>query len=200
MTRAQKRKDLVAGAAIIVLVIVLIGVAACIREAMHIDAQSTSETAPVETIYIVYTDEAGELHAAPYEETTYTRAYYPLTMDEREWLAEILAGKAADRKDGCQRMVATVIYNDIMDCQCDLNQAIKKYGLNDVGTPTAEIYEIVDAVFYNGEYMLDDDVLWFNDVDHPSAFHDSLVFVCECDGIAFYKEHRPAIVPGGAAE
>lgn len=207
----EKRRNALAGALIVGLTVVLVCIGLCVKHAARIEVES-SEAVP--TCYIVYTDEEGEPYAVPttlsdgfrnsiavpIEATTYHRVYYPLTMDEREWLAEILAGKAADRTEACQRMVATVMFNDITACDGDLTQAVKEYGLTDSGVPTAQIYGVIDAIFYCGEYMLDDDVLWFNDVDHPSAFHDSLVFVCECDGIAFYKEHRPAIVPGGEAE
>ena len=147
-----------------------------------------------ETVYIVYTDEESNPYAVPYEEpNTYKRAYYPLTMDEREWIAEMLAGKAADRTEACQRMIATVIYNDITACEGDVEMAAERFGLKDSKTPSEQIYKVVDAVFYQGELMLDPEVLYFNDAQHKSAFHESLVYECECDGIVFYREHRPAI-------
>ena len=127
------------------------------------------------------------------EPTTYTRVYYPLTMDEREWLAQILAGKAADRNESCQRLVATVMYNDITASQGDLVEAAQEYQLNTPGTPTDQVYKVIDAVFYGGELMLDPEVLWCNDKDHKSAFHDSLVVVCECDGMVFYRAHWPNV-------
>ncbi len=214
-TRKQQRANLIAGTALVVLTVVVVSIGLCVRHAARSEAES-SEAVP--TVYIVYTDEAGYPYAEPSEPEsfsftylldryittaepmTYTHAYYPLTMDERETLAEILAGKAADRTEACQRMVATVIYNDIMECQGDLASAMTEYHLNTPGTPTAQIYEVIDAVFYGGEFMLDPEVKWMNDKDHPSPFHDSLVFVCECDGMVFYRAHRPAIVPGGTEE
>ena len=212
ITKDQRRRNAIAGALIVGLTIVFVCIVLCVKEAMFIEADSTQRETPatVPAPPIVYTDDIEpeefsftylrERYLTTTESTTYFRMYYPLTMDERETLAEILAGKAGNKSQTCQRMVANVIFNDIMDCQGDLHSATKKYGLDTPGKPTTDTYEALDAIFFNGEYMLDDDVLWFNDVDHPSAFHDSLVFVCECDGIAFYKEHRPAIVPGGAAQ
>lgn len=171
----------------------------------------TKQEEIAQTVYIVYTDDQGEPYAVPSEPeefsftdegepTTYNRVYYPLTMDERETLAEILAGKAADRTEACQRMVATVMFNDITECNGDLYQAMQKYGLDDVGIPTAQIYGVIDAVFYCGEFMLDPEVLWFNDSGHPSAFHDSLQYDCDCDGIIFYREHWQNVVPLGTTE
>ncbi len=210
----EKRRNFIGGVAIVTLTVVLVCIGLCIKHAARIEVQS-DEAEEVPTVYIVYTDDVGAPYAVQSEPeefsftylrerlltttelSTYTRVYYPLTMDEREWLAEILAGKAADRTEACQRMVATVIFNDIMDCGCDLNQAMQEYDLGDLGTPTAQIYGVIDAVFYCGEFMLDPEVLWCNDKDHPSAFHDSLVYECECDGMVFYRAHRPAVVPGG---
>ena len=191
----QKRREFWAGVVIVGLTVVLVCVVLCIKAATFIEVESTQSAAPatVPAPAIIYTDPV-EPETLPLESTTYHRVYYPLTMDERETLAEILAGKAADRTEACQRMVATVMFNDIMDCQGDLASAMTEYHLNTPGTPTAQIYEVIDAVFYGGEFMLDPEVKWMNDKDHPSPFHDSLVFVCECDGIAFYKEHRPAVV------
>jgi len=209
ITKEQRSCNALAGALIVGLTVVIVCIGLCVKHAAKIEVES-SEAVP--TVCIVYTDEMGDPYAVPSEPEsfsftylldryittaepmTYTHAYYPLTMDERETLAEILAGKAADRTEACQRMVATVMYNDIMECQGDLASAMTEYHLNTPGTPTAQIYGVIDAVFYCGEFMLDPEVLWFNDKDHPSAFHDSLVFVCECDGIRFYKEHRENVV------
>ena len=197
----QKKRNFWAGVIIVGLTIVFVCVVLCVKAAMFIEVESTQSEVPatVPAPTILYTDDV-EPETLPLESTTYFRVYYPLTMDERETLAEILAGKAADRNEACQRMVATVMFNDIMDCECGLNWAISEYQLDTPGTPTDQIYEVIDAVFYAGELMLDPEVLWCNDKDHPSEFHDSLVVVCECDGMVFYKEHRPAVVPGGAEE
>ena len=108
-------------------------------------------------------------------------------MDEREWIATIVAGKVGDRAAGCQQAVATVILNDILNCGEDIDIAVRVFGLQDYATPTETTFEAVDAVFERGEVLLDDDVLWFNDKDHKSAFHDSLEVVCEIDGIVFYR-------------
>ena len=218
-TREQRHRDFWWGCLIVALTIVILCIASCVKNAAFIEAQSgETTTEAVPTVYIVYTDEDGDPYAVQSEPeefsftylrerlmtttepSTYTRVYWPLTMDERETLAEILAGKAADHTEACQRMVATVMYNDIMECQGDLTSAMSEYHLNTPGTPTAQIYGVIDAVFYCGEFMLDPEVLWCNDKDHPSEFHDSLVYECECDGMVFYRAHRPAIVPGGAAE
>lgn len=163
----------------------------CLSKTIIDKARTADDT---QSVYIVYTDDSGEPYAEKYvEPITYNNVYYPLTMDERETLAEILAGKAADRTEACQRMVATVMYNDITSCRGDLEAAMTEYHLKTPGTPNAQIYGVIDAVFYGGEFMLDPEVLWCNDKDHPSAFHDSLVLVCECDGMAFYREHRDNI-------
>ena len=143
--------------------------------------------------YIVYTDEETRLQARP-------MPIYHLTLERYETIAEIVAGKVRDKTRVCQTMVANVIYNELLDCDGDIDKAVTKYGLYERAEPTKDICLAVDAIFEKGEWMLDDDVLWFNDKNHPSAFHDSLVFECECDGIDFYREYRPAIVPGGAAE
>lgn len=208
----EKRRNALAGALIVGLTVVFVCIGLCVKHAARIEVES-SEAVP--TVYIVYTDEEGDLYAelsepeefsftylreqllTTTEPSTYTRVYWPVTMDERETLAEILAGKAADRNEACQRMVATVMYNDITECQGDLTSAMSEYHLNTPGTPTAQIYGVIDAIFYCGEFMLDPEVLWCNDKDHPSAFHDSLVYECECDGMVFYRAHRPAVVPGG---
>ena len=179
------------GAAFVIVTIVFVTTVQASRANTKAPEQQTKRS----VVPIVYTIESETETETPMHETsTYSRVYYPLTMDEREWIAEMLAGKAADRNETCQRMVATVIYNDITACNGDIEQAARKYSLNDVKTPTEQIYGVVDDVFYNGELLLDEDVLYFNDVNHKSAFHDSLVYVCECDGIAFYKEHYPNIV------
>lgn len=197
----QKKRNFWAGVIIVATTVIFVCVVLCIKEAMFIEVDSTQSAAPatVPAPTILYTDDV-EPETLPLESTTYYRVYYPLTMDERETLAEIIAGKAGNKSQTCQRMVANVIFNDIMDCRGDLNQAMKKYGLDTPGKPTTDTYEALDAIFFNGEYMLDEDVLWFNDKDHPSAFHDSLVYVCENAGIVFYKQHWPAVVPGGATE
>ena len=201
MTREQRHRNFWAGIIIVGLTVVFVCIVLCAKEAAVIEVDSTQSAAPatVPAPAIIYTDPV-EPETLPLESTTYYRVYYPLTMDERETLAEIIAGKAGNKSQTCQRMVANAIFNDIMDCQGDLQWAVEKYDLDTPGTPNADTWEALDAIFFNGEYMLDEDVLWFNDVDHPSAFHDSLVDVCENAGIVFYKEHRPAIVPGGAAE
>lgn len=123
------------------------------------------------------------------ETQTYKAVYCELTVDEREWIAELVAGKAVDRTQTCQQFVANVIFNEIFDCDGDICRAVKKYQLSETNTPTDETYEAVDAVFRNGEFLLDDDVLWFNNSDKKSSFHESLVFVCEIDGVSFYKAH-----------
>ena len=211
-TKEQRRRYFWAGVLIVGLMIVFVCVVLCVKAAMFIEVDSTESVAITPTPPIVYTDEADSdefsftylrdrfISTTATEPSTYYRVYYPATMDERETLAEIIAGKAGNKSQTCQRMVANVIFNDIMDCQGDLAQAMKKYALDTPGTPTADTYEALDAIFFNGEYMLDDDVLWFNDKDHASAFHDTLVYVCECSGIVFYKQHWPTVVPGGAAE
>lgn len=190
----MNKRNLRAGVIIVAATVIFVSVVLFFQASSTDEAEPQASVAPV--AQIVYTDKV-EPETLPYESTTYTRVYYPLTMDEREMLAEILAGKAANRTEACQRMVATVIFNDIMSCDCDITWAARKYTLDTPGIPNDQIYKVVDAVFYNGEYMLDPEVKWMNDKDHPSAFHDSLVVVCECDGMVFYKEHRPSVVPGG---
>lgn len=193
----MNKRNLRAGVVIVAATVIFVSVVLCSKASTKVD-KANPETTAAQTVYIVYTNEQGDPYAVPYESTTYYRVYYPLTMDERETLAEIIAGKAGNKSQTCQRMVANVIFNDIMDCQGDLQWAVEKYDLDTPGTPNADTWEALDAIFFNGEYMLDEDVLWFNDVDHPSAFHGSLVYVCENAGIVFYKQHWPSVVPGGA--
>lgn len=193
----MNKRNFWAGTIIVATTVIFVSVVLIFQANSTDEAEPPTQTAQIAPI--VYTEKIEPI-TLPYEpeSTTYYRWYCPLTMDEREMLAEILAGKAADRTEACQRMVATVIFNDIMSCDCDVTWAVRKYTLDTPGTPNDQIYKVVDAVFYNGEYMLDPEVKWMNDKDHPSSFHDSLVVVCECDGMVFYKEHRPSVVPGGA--
>ena len=131
MTREQRHRNFWAGIIIVGLTVVFVCIVLCAKEAAVIEVDSTQSAAPatVPAPAIIYTDPV-EPETLPLESTTYYRVYYPLTMDERETLAEIIAGKAGNKSQTCQRMVANVIFNDIMDCQGDLNQAMKKYGLD----------------------------------------------------------------------
>lgn len=166
-----------------------------IVRATRADANKTTEDDTC-NIQIVYTEDTAS--EATTEQTVWTyhddplAPYYELSMDEREWIATLVAGKAVDRTQTCQQAVANVILNEIIDCGEDIGRAARKYGLYDVQTPSDATYEAVDALFERGEVLLDDDVLWFNDSDHASAFHDGLVFVCEIDGISFYRAHSEA--------
>lgn len=128
------------------------------------------------------------------QEATVETVFCNLTADEREWIAELVAGKAVDRTQTCQQFVANAIFNELLECCGDIQLVVDKYDLHDIKTPTDCTYQAVDEVFRYGNLLLDDDVLWFNDTATKSAFHERLVFVCEIDGIAFYKEHVPSIV------
>ena len=176
--------------------------ALCVVRATIVEADKRKSSQEDWTQSIVYTE--GTASETTTEQTEYPEdplaPYYELTTDEREWIATLVAGKAVDQSAGCQQAVATVILNEIIDCQEDIGRAVRKYTLYDAQMPTETTYEAVDAVFERGEELLDDDVLWFGDADHPSEFHKGLVYVCEIDGIAFYKAPRPAVVSGGAAE
>ena len=169
--------------------------ALCIVRATIAEADKRKSSQEDWTPTIVYTE--GTASEATTEPTDYPEdplaPYFELSLDERERIATLIAGKAVDRTMTCQQAIAAVILNEIIDCGEDIGKAIDTYELYDIKTPTEDTYAAVDAVFERGEVLLDDDVLWFNDVDHPSEFHDSLVFVCEIDGIAFYKAHSETV-------
>ena len=173
----------------------------CLLKTQIAEADKNEEESTC-SVQIVYTEDIAS-------ETTTARAQYPsdplapyyeLTMDEREWIATLVAGKAVDRTQTCQQAIATAILNGILSCHEDIGQAVRMQKLYDQKTPTDATYAAVDAVFERGEVLLDDDVLWFNDVGHASDFHDSLVYVCEFDGIAFYKAHSTTSEAGGISE
>ena len=150
-------------------------------------------------VYIVCTNDEGQPQAS-HVWSEPTEPDVPLPDGWRETIAAMVAGKVGDKMLSCQIEVSNAIYNELSECGWDMQAAVEKYDLYERGTPTAQTYEAVDQIFRRGEWMLDPEVLWFNDVDHPSKFHDSLVLVDVCDGVAFYKAHRPNVVPGGAAE
>ena len=177
-----------AAAGLIVFSLLLLGIA--IARACEHKADEPLTTA----VYIVYDDEDGDLQASH----LYSRPTEPAVPLNDGWyqtVAEMVAGKAGDRMYTCQAQVANAIYNDLVEQDWDMQAAIDEYDLFQRATPTEQTYAAVDQIFMRNEYMLDPEVLWFNDTAHPSAFHDGLVFVTECDGIAFYKAHRPNMVP-----
>lgn len=140
-----------------------------------------------QTIYIVYTDEESQPYAVP-TVVTANRNSVPLTNDERDKIASIVAGKSGSKPVSVQLMVANVVMNDLLACNGDLNDAINEFQLDTYATPTKDQYDVVDAVFERSELSLDDDVLYMRKTGSKSSFHDSLTFVCEYFGISFYKE------------
>lgn len=140
------------------------------------------------TVYIVYTDEESKPYAVITNPNLPTAPSVPLDDDEREQIASIIAGKCGNLPESVQLMVANVVRNDIMYCDGSIEDAVRLFGLGTYRTPTDVQRAVVDAVFERSELSLDDNVLYFNDSDHQSNFHDSLTFVCEYFGISFYKE------------
>lgn len=150
-------------------------------------------------VYIIY-EENGNLRSSQIYALSEASVYreppeIPLDDGWYEQIAQMVAGKAGDKMFTCQTQVANVIYNDLVDCGWNMQGAIDTYDLYERKNPNEKTYEAVNQIFLRGEWMLDPEVLWFNDKDHPSEFHDSLVYVCETDGIAFYRAHWPAVVP-----
>ena len=139
------------------------------------------------TAYIVYTDETGDPYAVPTIVNSDYKAV-PLTTEERDKIASIVAGKSGNKPVSVQLMVANVIMNDYLACDGDLDVAIRAYELDTYKTPTDDQYAVVDAVFERGELSLDDDVLYMRKTGSKSSFHDSRTFVCEYFGISFYKD------------
>lgn len=193
MNKKQHRIAHAAAAGLIVFCLLLLAFA--IARA-HAHARPDELTTAV---YIVYTDAEGQPQASQIWVEP-TEPDVPLPDGWREKIAAMVAGKVGDKMLSCQIMVANAIYNELAESGWDMQAAVETYGLYDRKTPTAKTYEAVDQVFQRGEWMIEPEVLWFNDVDHPTKFHDSLVLVDVCDGVAFYKAHRPNVVPGGAAE
>lgn len=160
------------------------------------DADESMFTTTTDTVcYIVYTDEQSKTYAEPY---TRPEPKVTLTESELEEAARIVAGQAGGKCLTAQTLVANVLYNQIIANGFDIEKT--EYAQYSRNKPTDRTFEAVDAIFERGELMIDDDVLWTSDADHPDEWHKSLVYVTECDGIAFYKAYRPAIVPGGAWE
>lgn len=141
----------------------------------------------VPTVYIVYTDEESNPYAVPTVVTDEKKSV-SLTIEERDRIARIIAGKAGNKPVSVQLMVANVVLNDIMFCHGSIEDSISRFQLDTYRTPTQDQYDVVDAVFERGELSLDDDVLYMKATDEKSSFHDSLTFVCEFFGISFYKE------------
>ena len=145
------------------------------------------EPSEAEGVYIVYTDE----QSRPYALLTYphlterAKPQFALTDAERDRIARIVAGQAADRTTTCQTMIANVLYNQMMTTGGDIGKT--EYAKCASRTPTAETYEAVDAIFTRGEWLLDDTVLWTGNADNPDAWHQTLRLVTTCDGIAFYE-------------
>lgn len=159
------------------------------------DANASMFTTTTDTVcYIVYTDEQSKTYAEPY---TRPEPKVKLTESELEEAARIVAGQAGGKCLTAQTLVANVLYNQIIANGFDIEKT--EYAQYSRNKPTDRTFEAVDAIFERGEWMLDDDVLWTGDAEQPDEWHKSLVYVTECDGIAFYKAYRPAIVPGGAA-
>lgn len=193
MNKKQHRVANAAAAGLIVFCLLLLAFA--IARA-HAHARPDEMTTAV---YIVYTDEDGQPKASQIWAEP-TEPNVPLPDGWRETIAQMVAGKVGDKMLSCQIETANAIYNELTECGWDMRAVIEEYDLFERGTPNENTYAAVDQIFTRGEWMLDPEVLWFNDVDQKSTFHDSLVLVDVCDGVAFYKAHRPNVVPGGAAE
>ncbi len=179
----RHHEEVFAGIMTVVLAGAIIGLAAAVKH----EAKPVTVETELQNIQTINNDpEAVTIAELTYYEPIYDAAY-PVTSAERERIARIVAGKAVDQRQTCQRMVANVIYNDMKDCGGDLDKAIRRYGLNSDGEPTADTYAAVDEIFNYGMFMLDEDVLFFNDKNHNSPFHDELEIVCENDGIVFYR-------------
>lgn len=168
--------------------IAIIASVLCLSKAIidkaHADHESTEDDVP--TVYIVYTDEESQPYAVPTVVTS-PRKSVPLTADERDKIASIVAGKSGSKPVSVQLMVANVVMNDLLACNGDLEDAVSEFQLDTYATPTKDQYDVVDAVFERGELSLDEDVLYMRKTGSKSSFHDSRTFVCEYFGISFYK-------------
>ena len=163
------------------------GIYGILRGVGRVSAKPVETSEAVETVYIVYTDEQSH----PYAALTYphllerAKPQFALTDAERDHIARIVAGQAADRTMTCQTMIANVLYNQMMKTGGDIGKTEDAKCAS--RTPTAETYEAVDTIFVRGEWLLDDTVLWTGDADNPDAWHQTLRLVTTCDGIAFYE-------------
>lgn len=178
-TREEKLFNCFVGLMIVCFSIVISCVAICIKEAATFEVDSETTTKLYRNVSIVYTEETPRA-----EETTSNR----LTMDERDYYASLVAGKAVGEPAGCQQAVATVLYNNIIMCNGNANAACDRYHWKSVQIPTQETYEAIDSVFERGMVLLDDDVLWFGVSGQEDNFHASLEEVCTIGNITFYRE------------
>ncbi len=142
-----------------------------------------------ETVYIVQTDERSQLQAIPidpyWEHADKAAPAFTLTDAERERVARIVAGQAADKSTTCQTMIANVLYNQMLTTGGSIQKT--EYATCGTKKPTDATYEAVDAIFQRGEWLLDDTVLWTDNAENPDEWHQTLRLVTTCDGIAFYE-------------
>lgn len=176
----MKKADFLAKATIAVMVIIALS---CVVVAAYRHQRAKDLT---EKVYIVYTDEESKPYAVLTNPTIEKAPPVHLTEAERDTVARIVAGKAGSVPVSTQLVVANVIRNCYQDCG-SLDKAIKLYQLGTYGEPTDDTYDVVDAVFERSELCVDDDVLFFNDLNHHSDFHDGLELVCSFHGINFYR-------------
>ena len=181
-TKEQRHFYIWCGGIIIWLAIIIacIGICAWHAAVFEVEADKPAELPVVEITY-TDTDEAAEAETTPVP-------FYPMTMDERDYFAALVAGKAVGEPAGCQQAVATVLYNDITARGGDVRKAVHDFTWCDMQTPTDDTYDAIDAVFTFGAVLLDDDVLYLGTAGHEDAFHASLEEVCTIGGITFYRE------------
>lgn len=185
MRAANKRFDRVFGA-------ILCGaVALGVFGIVHGCVRAAEKKQEAQTVYICYTDEQGSLYAkktdpwANFEHADKVAPAFVLDASERQTVAEIVAGQAADRTTTCQTMVANVLYNQIHANGDKIDGT--EYAKCGRQTPSVETYKAVDAIFTRGEWLLDDTVLWTGYAENPDEWHQTLRLVTTCDGIAFYE-------------
>ena len=186
ITKEERRRCFWWGVIIVGLATIIACIGVCAWHAAVFDVNA-DKPADLPVVEITYTDEETDCHAPAALAMT---PFYPLTMDERDYYAALVAGKAADQPAGCQQAVAPVLYHTLLDCDGDMRKAAHDYCWGDVQTPTEDTYDAIDAVFVRGELLLDADVLWIGRAGQADAFHSELEEVCTIGGITFYREGK----------
>lgn len=178
MNKEERSRNFWYGLIVFCVIIILGCIAWCVHEMLVFDVESRIEPQDVPQAVIVYTD---------YTDTDKSETLSDaLTLDMRDYYAELVAGKAVGEPAGCQQAVATVLWNAIQACDGDVGRAVSKYHFNDMNIPAEDTYDAVDAVFIRSEFLLDDDVLYFGVAGQPFDGEE----VCTIGHITFYKESR----------
>ena len=190
----KQKKDRIGRAFRIGSVVILLFCLGLLGKAITDRAQAKPDEPSEEaSVYIVYTDEQSHPYAV---QTTWACTEYwehaekaepeiILLPRDRLIAAAIVTGQAGDQSLTCQTMIANVLYNQMLANEGQIDGTA--YSKCVWKKPTKEAFEAVDAIFKRGEWLLDQDVLVTGDVNDPDEWYKSMVYVCECGGIAFYR-------------